>query len=210
MSFVIAVDGLSVAGKGTLARGLSAQYGFPHLDSGELYRAVARSLMDAGGSEADPDAVRAAAAAVTLDSVGGRSPQVSRVASRVACHKDVRCRVNGLQRDFAAAHGAVVVDGRDIGTVVFPQAQVKFFVVASEAVRVRRQAARWPQMSLDEITRQLVARDTRDTQRPLAPLRPAQDAHLIDTTDLSIEAMVRAAREISDPVVAAFRAETSS
>jgi len=191
---VIAIDGPAAAGKGTLARRLAAHYGLPYLDTGLLYRAVARRVLDAGGSPADAEA--AALAARTLHPndtrrTDLRGPPVDEAASLVASVPAVRAALLDFQRSFASASGAVL-DGRDIGTVIFPQASAKLFVTASPEERGRR---RWAELrargvAADQaaITAEIYARDAADRARAAAPLKPADDALLLDTTTLDADA----------------------
>ena len=191
---VIAVDGPAAAGKGTLARRLASALGLPYLDTGLLYRAVGRRVLDAG---ADPrDAARAEAAArallpADLDRADLRGPMADMAASAVAAIPAVRAALLDFQRDFGRAHGAVL-DGRDIGTVVFPDAPVKLFVTASVAERARRRhqelAARGVVADPAQVEAEIRDRDAQDANRPVAPLRPAEDALLLDTTALDAAA----------------------
>ncbi|MBB3174083.1 cytidylate kinase [Endobacter medicaginis] len=208
---VIAVDGPAAAGKGTLAKLLAARLGLPHLDTGLLYRATAARLIDAGWPE---DAAQAASRAAELAASLGtadlartdlRTPPVDRGASAVAAMPAVRAALLDLQRSFAAHHGAVL-DGRDIGTVIFPHAPVKLFVTASPAARARR---RWAQLNpgADPTTdaartaiaateAALVARDAADAGRADAPLARAMDAVELDSSTLDIEAVLERALAI--------------
>ena len=203
---VVAVDGPAAAGKGTLAAALAAALGLPYLDTGLLYRAVARRMLDAGLDPAD-DASGAAAAltAADLQRRDLRTPEVDRGASRVAAQPAVRTALLAFQRGFGQAHGAVL-DGRDIGTVIFPQAPVKLFVTASVPKRAER---RWRQAGGDpslpapqraeaiaRVEAELAARDAADAARASAPLRPADDAIHIDTDDLDAGAVLARALEI--------------
>lgn len=193
--FVIAVDGPAAAGKGTLARRLAGHLGLPYLDTGLLYRAVGRRALDAGADPADPVAAEAAARALTpadLDRGDLRGPVADAAASKVAAIGGVRAALLDFQRRFGAERGAVL-DGRDIGTVVFPEARLKLFVTASPEVRARRRhaelAARGAAPSLDEVARDMADRDARDANRGVAPLRPAEDAKVLDTSGLDAEAV---------------------
>jgi len=195
---VIAIDGPAAAGKGTLARRLAAHLGYAYLDTGALYRLVALQLLLTG---ADPgDVTAAVTAAQNLDTSRFDDPQlrtdrVGAAASRIAALGEVRQALVGFQRQFAAhppgnAPGAVL-DGRDIGTVICPDAPVKLFVTASPLARARRRylelIERGEAVAEAEVLADLQARDTRDQTRASAPLRPAQDAHLLDTTNLAID-----------------------
>jgi len=202
-NLVIAIDGPAASGKGTLARRLAAHYGLPHLDTGLTYRAVAQTLLSAGGALDDAAAAIAAANAVDLtrlDRAVLSDHVVGEAASRIATIGEVRRILVAKQRAFAGAPGGAVLDGRDIGTVVCPDADVKLYVSASAEERARRRheeitrngGATDPAAILDDIRR----RDARDTGRADSPLRPAADAHLLDTTDMDIEAAFRAALAI--------------
>ncbi len=196
---VIAVDGPAAAGKGTLARRLAGALSLPYLDTGLLYRAVGRRVLDEG---ADPrDAARAEAAARTLqpadlDRTDLRGPMADMAASAVAAIPAVRAALLDFQRDFGRAHGAVL-DGRDIGTVVFPDAAVKLFVTASVAERARRRflelTARGVAADAAQVEAEIRDRDAQDANRPVAPLRPAEDALVIDTTTMDADAAFAAA-----------------
>ena len=188
---VIAVDGPAAAGKGTLARRLAAHLGLAYLDTGLLYRATGRRVLDSAADPADAAAAEAAARGLTpADLARGdlRGPEADRAASAVAAQPAVRAALLDWQRDFGRTHGAVL-DGRDIGTVVFPDARVKLFVTASAAERARR---RWLEQGgtgdQDSVLAALVARDAQDAARAVAPMVPAKDATLIDTTELDAEA----------------------
>lgn len=190
---VIAVDGPAAAGKGTLARRLAGHFALPYLDTGLLYRAVGRRVLDAGADPADPVAAAAAARALRAADLARtdlRGPPADAAASTVAVHPDVRAALVDFQRDFATGCGAVL-DGRDIGTVIFPDAQAKLFVTATTPERARR---RWQELrdrgeaaDLAAITADMQARDIRDSGRAAAPMKPADDAMLLDTTTLDAE-----------------------
>lgn len=208
---IIAIDGPTASGKGTLAKRLADHYRLPRLDTGALYRAVALALIDAG-RPATPETAAAAASRLDVGAIDEeriRSSEVGRLASVVAAMPEVRAALLVLQRAFAAQPGGAILDGRDIATVICPDARVKLFVTASLEERARRRLAelraRGETLSLAELTRQIEERDARDANRPVAPLRPAPDSHLLDTTALSIEAAVEAARRIVDTVSAAGR-----
>ncbi|GAB0119263.1 (d)CMP kinase [Acidisoma sp. 7E03] len=195
----VAIDGPAASGKGTLARSLAAVLGLPHLDTGLLYRATGRRVLDAGADPADPEAAQAAAEALTpadLDRSDLRGPAADAASSRVAAHPGVRAALLDFQRRFAA--GGAVLDGRDIGTVVLPQARVKLFVTASLEVRAARrfeelQAKGGAPPDLATIQAEMAARDAADASRAAAPLRPAEDAIILDTSRLSApEALARA------------------
>jgi len=204
-SFVIAIDGPAASGKGTLSRRLARHYGFAHLDTGALYRATGRDVLASGLDPGDPDAAARIAAAVdpaSFDDPRLREEAVGQAASVVAAHAGVRAALLALQRRFAATPpgglAGAVLDGRDIGTVVCPQARVKFFVTASPEVRARRRVleleGRGAVADEAAIRADLIARDTRDRERAEAPLRPAEDAILLDTSGLDADAVFAVAR----------------
>jgi len=201
---IIAVDGPAASGKGTIARALAAHYGLPHLDTGLLYRAVGIAVARAGG---DPDSeVDALAACAFEDALLAdpalRSEEAGPLASRVSRHHDVRAALFQRQRAFATQASGAVLDGRDIGTVIAPDADAKLFVTASVPVRARRRhdelLAKGEDVSLAVIEADLKARDERDTHRAEAPLKQAVDADLLDTSDLSIGAAVQRAIALVD------------
>jgi len=185
---IIAIDGPAAAGKGTLARRLAAELGLPYLDTGLLYRAVGRRVLDAGAEPSDPAAAAAAARSLQpadLDRTDLRGPVADAAAAAVAAIPSVRAALLDFQRGFAATRGGVL-DGRDIGTVIFPAAPAKLFVTASLAERARR---RWKELQakgvaadLATVEAEMHARDAQDAARAAAPLRPADDAVLLDTT----------------------------
>ncbi len=187
---IIAVDGPTAAGKGTIARALAAHYGLPHLDTGLLYRAVGRHCAASGGNPDDPAAALAAAAFPNslLEDPALRSEESGGLASRVSVHPAVRRALYDRQRAFALQPGGAVLDGRDIGTVIAPEAAAKLFVTASVSARARRRflemEARGIPVSLDAIEADLAARDLRDQTRSTAPLIAAADAVTLDTSDL--------------------------
>ena len=205
---IIAIDGTTASGKGTLARRVAERYGLKRLDTGAIYRGVALALLDAGVDPAD--AAEAARAAETLDLEAIdeeriRSGPVGTAASIVSAIPAVRDALLEAQRRFAAAPQGAVLDGRDIGTVVCPTADVKLFVTADLSIRAERRwkelQARGESSTLAQVEAEIAARDKRDAERPIAPLRPALDAHLLDTTSLSIEAAAAAACRIIDAVL---------
>ena len=188
---IVAVDGPTASGKGTIARAIAARYGLPHLDTGLLYRAVGRQVELAGS---DPDNEVAALAACAFDDAlltdpALRSELVGGLASRVSVHPAVRRALYDRQRAFATQPGGAVLDGRDIGTVIAPEAEVKLYVTASIPARARRRflemRKRGEPVTLDEIEADLAARDARDAGRANAPLRQAEDALVLDNSDLS-------------------------
>jgi cytidylate kinase len=204
---IIAIDGPAASGKGTLGKRLAAHYGLRHLDTGLIYRAVAKALIDAGQALDDRD--RAVAAARTLDperfdEVALKGHAVGEAASIVSAVAEVRAALVALQRDFAATPPGAVLDGRDIGTVICPQAEVKIFVTAAPAVRAARRKAELAALgeTADEaaILADILRRDARDRSRAVAPLKPAPDAHVLDTTTLDVDAAVAAAIEIVERV----------
>lgn len=196
---IIAVDGPTASGKGTIAAALAAHFGLPHLDTGLLYRAVGRQVALNGGDPDDPaDALAATGfAAELLADPALRGEAVGGLASRVSIHPAVRQALFERQRAFATQPGGAVLDGRDIGTVIAPDADIKLFVTASvdarAARRHREMLARGVDVSLDQIAEDIRRRDHRDTTRTDAPLKPAPDAILIDTTTLDREAAIAAA-----------------
>jgi len=202
---IIAVDGPAASGKGTLARRLAEHYGLAYLDTGSLYRAVALAVLKGGKSPEDEAAAVQAAggidrAAIADDEI--RRAGLGEAASIVAAFPAVRQQMLGLQRKIAATPPGAVLDGRDIGTVVCPDADVKLFVTASPEVRARRRleelARNGEAASYEDVLQWLVERDRRDETRPVAPLKCAPDAHLLDTSDLDIEATFQAAVAIID------------
>jgi len=202
---IIAIDGPAASGKGTLARRIAAHYGLNHLDTGLTYRAVAAALLADGLPLDDEDLAAKVAGAVdlgALDRVALSEHRVGEAASKVAVMGRVREALVAAQRAFAARPPGAVLDGRDIGTVVCPDADVKLFVDASAEVRARRRAdemaARGLAVVYEDVLADLQRRDARDRNRSVAPLRPAQDAHLLDTSDLDIETAFRAAVDIID------------
>ncbi|PCJ68128.1 MAG: cytidylate kinase [Rhodobiaceae bacterium] len=196
---IIAVDGPAAAGKGTLARALAAHFGFAYLDTGALYRGVAHAVLKSGASASDEAAALLAAETLNPDQIDPkaiRTPEVSEAASLVAAMPPVRAAILAFQRRFASHppgdQSGTILDGRDIGTVVCPEADVKLYVTASPEVRAHR---RWLELkgsgsgpSEAQVLEDVQARDVRDTDRKTSPMRPAADAHLLDTSDLSIEA----------------------
>jgi cytidylate kinase len=196
MRFTVAIDGPAAAGKGTLSKAVAAHFGFAHLDTGLLYRAVGARVL-AGD---DPLAAAQSLAAEDLARDDLRTGAVADAASKVAALPEVRAALVAFQRDFARRSGGAVLDGRDIGTVICPEAEVKLFVTASADIRAARRFAELspgnPALTLPEVLADVVARDRRDSERADAPMKAAKDAVLIDTSDLSIEAAVAAAIEI--------------
>jgi cytidylate kinase len=195
MIFTVAIDGPAAAGKGTISKAVARQFGFAHLDTGLLYRAVGRRVL--GGD----DPVTAAHSLTESDLSGElRTPEVADAASQVAVIPDVRTALTRFQQDFARREGGAVLDGRDIGTVICPEAEVKLYVTASDARRAIRRHAELVQsghdITVEEVLADLKARDTRDSERATAPMKPADGAVLIDTTDMDIDAATRAAAAV--------------
>jgi CMP/dCMP kinase len=204
---IIAIDGPAASGKGTLGKLLAGHYRLRHLDTGLLYRAVAKALLDAGARLDDPPCAAAAARALDpamFDEKALKQYAVGEAASVVSAFPEVRSALLDLQRDFGRAFPGAVLDGRDIGTVIFPDAEVKLFVTASAEVRARRRAielaAAGSKVSEADVLADIRRRDERDTGRAVAPLKPAPDAHLLDTTHLDIDGAFRAAINIVDAV----------
>lgn len=203
-SFIIAVDGPAASGKGTIAARLAGLYGLPHLDTGLLYRAVGVGVLDAGGSLDDAATAEAVARALDASHLTDTERLTSRgageAASRVAGYPGVRAALLEFQKAFAAQAGGAVLDGRDIGTVIAPEAPAKLYVTATPEVRALR---RWRQLTgrgeaiaFEDMLADIVRRDERDAGRGAAPMVQAADAVLLDTTDMDIEAAFDAARRI--------------
>jgi CMP/dCMP kinase len=189
MIFTVAIDGPAAAGKGTISRAVAGRFGFRHLDTGLLYRAV-------GALGGDPVAAAHALRPEDLDRPDLRTLGAGQAASRVAAIPEVRRALTDFQRRFARSDGGAVLDGRDIGTVICPEAEVKLYVTASAEVRAHR---RWLELGgdKDRVLAEVMERDARDMGRADAPLRPAPDATIIDTTKLGIDdAIERAARVV--------------
>jgi cytidylate kinase len=206
---IIAVDGPTASGKGTIAQRLAETYGLKRLDTGALYRAVGLAVLDAGGDPADEAAAVKAAEALDLGAIDEnriRSSSAGLAASKVAAIPAVRVVLRRAQRAFAADPAGAVLDGRDIGTVICPDAEVKLFVTAALPVRAERRyrelVARGETIDPAELQRQIAERDHRDMTRADSPLRQAPGAHLLDTTALSIEEAVKAACRIVDAALA--------
>ena len=209
MPLTIAIDGPAASGKGTLARRLAAHYGLPHLDTGLTYRAVGHAMLAAGDALDDEEAAVARAGALDLGGLDREALSVHEIgeaASRVAVMPAVRRALVEAQRRFAGGERGAVLDGRDIGTVVLPEATVKLYVVASAEMRARR---RFDEMvgrgrtdvTFEDVLTDLVRRDERDTGRADSPLRPAPDAHLLDTTAMDISEALERAREYVDAAI---------
>jgi len=209
---IIAIDGPAASGKGTLGKRLAAHYGLRHLDTGLLYRAVAKALLDEGTPLDDRAAAVAAARALdasAFDETVLKSHAVGEAASLVSAIPEVRDALLAFQRDFGRSPPGAVLDGRDIGTVIFPDAEVKILVTATAQERARRRTlelgAAGGKVSEAEILADILRRDERDTKRAVAPLKAAPDAHLLDTTHLDIDAAFRAAVAIVEAVRAGRR-----
>lgn len=196
---VIAVDGPAASGKGTIARALAAHYGLPHMDTGQLYRAVALNLVRFGGDPAHEfEALRACdLGSVSFDDPELRSEIVGSYASRISAYPAVRAHLLDRQCAFAGQEGGAVLDGRDIGTVIAPDANAKLFVTAAPEVRARRRLAELTARGLnahfDEVLADIHARDDRDASRTTAPLLQADDALLLDTSELDVAQAMAAA-----------------
>ena len=193
---IVAVDGPAASGKGTIARALARHYGLPHMDTGMLYRAAALNLLNLG---LDPESEFQAARACDVSQIDTQDPElraeaVGSIASRISAYPLVRAALIERQRHFAAQAGGAVLDGRDIGTVIAPDADAKLFVTASPEVRARRRAdelrSRGLSVHYEEVLADIRARDERDSARAAAPLVQAADAHLLDTSNLDVEAAV--------------------
>lgn len=195
---IIAVDGPAAAGKGTIARALARHFGYHFLDTGSLYRMVGLAVLKAAGEPITPEAAIAAARALDpqkFDDAELRNEQVGAAASIVAAIPDVRAALLEVQRAFARQQPGAVLDGRDIGTVICPDADVKLFITASPEVRAARRQKELGSADYDAILADIRVRDARDSSRAAAPLAPAQDAVVIDTSSLGIEAAITAAIE---------------
>lgn len=208
-NLIIAVDGPAASGKGTLSVRLAANYGLRHLDTGLSYRAVAKALLDAGEPLDNEELAVAAANALDFaDMVRGQLAfhEIGEAASKVAVMTGVRKALVEKQRVFAAKAPGAVLDGRDIGTIVCPDASVKLYVTASPQVRAKRRFHEISKNGLpaveNEILADIIKRDARDMGRTDSPLRPAEDAHLLDTSKMTIEAAFEAAKSIIDAKIA--------
>jgi cytidylate kinase len=200
---IIAIDGPAASGKGTLARRLAAHYGLPHLDTGLTYRAVAHRLMELGLPLENVSAAETAARQLDLGEMDRETLSqhaVGEAASKIAVMPTVRRVLVEKQRAFAGHGAGAVLDGRDIGTVVCPQAQVKLYVTALPDVRARRRhdemTANGKAGSYETVLADILKRDARDMERADSPLKPAANAHLLDTSEMDIEAAFSAAKTI--------------
>lgn len=205
---IIAVDGPAASGKGTLAAGLAAHFGLPHLDTGLLYRAVGRAWLpfeDEPDSAQRAELIALALKPADLDGHALGTPEIAQAASKVAALPAVRQVLFRFQRDFALQPGGALLDGRDIGTVICPDADAKLYVTADPEIRCERRArqmeARGERIDRAALLRDILARDARDSGRADAPLAIAEDAHLLDTSQLSIEEALRAAIAIVDAAI---------
>jgi len=200
MRFTIAIDGPAAAGKGTISKAVAVHFGFAHLDTGLLYRAVGARTLDG----TDPIAAAKGLTAEDLDADNLRTPDVAQAASKVAVIGGVRAALVDFQRAFARRAGGAVLDGRDIGTVICPNAEAKLFVTASAEVRAERRylelVGKGIEIDLETVLADVKERDARDMERAEAPLKPAADAVLIDTSDLAIADAIAAAVSAIDAV----------
>ena len=199
---IIALDGPAASGKGTLARRIARELGYAHLDTGKLYRAVGMAVLRQGGDPSDAAAAEAAARALdpdTLDDPELASDEAAQAASRVSAIPAVRAALLEMQRAFAARSPGAVLDGRDIGTVVCPDADIKLYVIASDEIRAQRRHKelldRGKASIYARVLQDLKERDARDSARSVAPMKPAEDAKVLDTTALDAEAAFAAAME---------------
>ena len=197
MIFTVAIDGPAAAGKGTISRSVADQFGFAHLDSGLLYRAVGIKTLNLGRGVIDPVAAEEIAKRLTPDDLARddlRTSLAARAASKVAVLPNVRAALLDFQRKFARRNGGAVIDGRDIGTVICPEAEVKLFVTASDDIRAKRRFEELstdnPELKLETVLNDIRARDKRDAERDTSPMVAADDAVLLDTSELSIDAAV--------------------
>ncbi len=202
---IIAIDGPAASGKGTLGKRIAEHYRLLYLDTGSLYRAVARDILGRGHDPADPAAALASAKALDASTLGDpalRAPGLGEAASLVASFPEVRQALLAYQRAFARSRPGAVLDGRDIGTVICPDAQVKLFVTATPEERARRRYRELTQAGIPiseaEVLADIRRRDERDRGRAAAPLRQAADAYLLDTTNLDIDAAFTAAIDMID------------
>jgi len=193
MKFVVAIDGPAAAGKGTIAKAVANHFGFPHLDSGLLYRAVAAKTLK--GS--DPEDAAATLHIDDLNALNLRSPEIAQMASKVAAITKVRTELFDFQRNFGGKDGEAVIDGRDIGTVIFPDAAVKLYITASPEARAQRRfdelLTENKSVTFETVFKDVKERDERDATRHASPLKAASDAIMIDTTELTIQTAVQSA-----------------
>ncbi|MEM6621032.1 MAG: (d)CMP kinase [Pseudomonadota bacterium] len=203
MQFTVAIDGPAAAGKGTIAKALAKRFGFGHLDTGLLYRVVGKRALTQGRGVIDEGVAELIARELIgddLEADGLRTVLVARAASRVAAMPGVREALVTFQQEFARRDGGAVLDGRDIATVICPEAEVKLFVTASDKMRVQRRfeelVARGEDTTPERVATDLAMRDARDSQRQTAPLRQSKDALLLDTTNMAIDQAIDAAAKI--------------
>jgi cytidylate kinase len=207
--FVIAVDGPAASGKGTIARALAAHYGLPHMDTGLLYRAVALNLWRWGGDPGNEFEALRACDMLGIDPADEelRSEPVSRIASAISAYPAVRTALLERQREFAGQPGGAVLDGRDIGTIVAPDANVKLFVTATPEIRAQRRVRELLERGMpahyEDVLIDIRARDERDTHRPVAPLKQAEDAILLDTSERDIDQSIAEAVRLIEQAVRA-------
>ena len=196
MAFTVAIDGPAAAGKGTIARAVAKRFGFSHLDTGLLYRATGKRMLDG----AEPVDAARSLQPEDLNADDLRTPEVAQAASRVAAISEVRTALVDFQRKFASQPGGAILDGRDIGTVICPNADVKLYVTANDEIRAQRRLeellAKDHDTDFDSVLSDLMARDARDRARDSAPLRPADDAKMLDTSTMSIDEAILAAEKI--------------
>jgi len=204
---IIAIDGPAASGKGTLGKKLAAHLNFRHLDTGLLYRAVAKAVLDAGGKPEDQQAAAAAARNFNpawIDDPALRTDKIGSAASVVSAVPDVREALIDFQRKFAASPPGAVLDGRDIGTVIAPDAEVKIFVTAAPEERARRRCreleGRGEKPEFEAVLADIKKRDERDANRAVAPFKAADDAHMLDTTELNADAAFAAAVALVEQV----------
>ncbi len=200
MSFTVAIDGPAAAGKGTISKAVAAHFGFAHLDTGLLYRAVGKKALSYSRTSYYPEIAEQLALELTPEDLAAgdlRTAEVAQAASKIAVIPQVRTALVTFQKTFAKQEGGAVLDGRDIGTVICPDADVKLFVTASARVRADRRykelSAKDPSVEFEQVYQDVMARDARDASRDVAPMKAADDAHLIDTSTLSIEEAIQAA-----------------
>lgn len=216
MKFTVAIDGPAAAGKGTIARAMAKKFGFAHLDTGLLYRAVGRKALTQGRGVIDEGVAELIARALTPEDLSRddlRTVMVSRAASRVAAFPGVRSALIDFQHGFAGQEGGAVLDGRDISTVICPDADVKLYVTASIETRAQRRfdelTGQGSTTTLDRVTADIEARDARDASRDDAPMKQAADAHLLDTSELSIDAAVAEAADYIEQALARVTGKTT-
>ncbi len=205
MSFTVAIDGPAAAGKGTISKAVAAHFGFHHLDTGLLYRAVGKKALNYSRTSYYPEIAEQLALELTPEDLAAtdlRTAEVAQAASKIAVIPQVRTALVKFQKIFAKQEDGAVLDGRDIGTVICPDADVKLFVTASARVRADRRfkelSAKDPSVEFEQVYQDVMARDARDAERDVAPMVAASDAHLIDTSTLSIEEAIQAAIAVID------------